>query len=159
LSKEEENELNYLQSVVQAYYSNPEELTQELLEMKGDLTARYTNNEIKKETREKLFTVIGDLMNTHPAELEHIAHNDVYFGLSATLDTDERMALLNEKITMNQASLDPFEEESMAVETLPSADIKGVMSDDGYEYLELPASSGNWFIRNKASGSWEPWTQ
>jgi hypothetical protein len=159
LSKEEENELNYLQSVVQAYYSNPEELTQELLDMKGDLTARYTNNEIKKETREKLFTVIGDLMNTHPAELEHIAHNDVYFGLSATLDTDERMALLNEKITMNQASLDPFEEESMPVETVPSADIKGVMSDDGYEYLELPASSGNWFIRNKASGSWEPWTQ
>ena len=159
LSKEEENELNYLQSVVQAYYSNPEELTQELLDMKGDLTARYTNNEIKKETREKLFTVIGDLMNTHPAELEHIAHNDVYFGLSATLDTDERMALLNEKITMNQASLDPFEEESRPVETVPSADIKGVMSDDGYEYLELPASSGNWFIRNKASGSWEPWTQ
>ena len=159
LSKEEENELNYLQSVVQAYYSNPKELTQELLDMKGDLTARYTNNEIKKETRAKLFTVIGDLMNTHSAELEHIAHNDVYFGLSETLDTDERMALLNEKISMNQTSLDPFEEESMPVETVPTADIKGVMSDDGYEYLELPASSGNWFIRNKASGSWEPWTQ
>jgi len=91
--------------------------------------------------------------------LEHIAHNDVYFGLSATLDTDERMALLNEKISMNQASLDPLEEESMPAETVPSADIKGVMSDDGYEYLELPASSGNWYIRDKASGEWEPWTQ
>ena len=159
LSREEENELNYLQSVVQAYYSNPEELTQELLNLKGDLTARYTNNEIKKETREKLFTVIGDLMNTHPAELEHIAHNDVYFGLAETLDVEERMALLNEKITMDQASLDPFEEESMPVETVPSADIQGVMSDDGYEYLELPENSGNWFIRNKATGSWEPWTQ
>ena len=159
LSKEEENELNYLQSVVQAYYSNPEELTQELLNLKGDLTARYTNNEIKKETKEKLFTVIGDLMNTNPAELEHIAHNDVYFGLSETLGTDERMALLNEKISMNQASLDPLAEESMPAETVPSADVKGVMSDDGYEYLELPENSGNWFIRNKASGSWEPWTQ
>ena len=159
LSKEEENELNYLQSIVQAYYSNPEELTQELLSMKGDLTARYTNNEIKKETREKLFTVIGDLMNTHPAELEHIAHNDAYFGLAETLDVEERMALLNEKITMEQTSLDPFEEESGPVETVPSADIKGVLSDDGYEYLELPASSGNWYIRNKASGAWEPWTQ
>ena len=159
LSKEEENELNYLQSVVQAYYSNPEELTQELLDMKGDLTARYTNNEIKKETREKLFTVIGDLMNTHPAELEHIAHNDAYFGLAETLDVEQRMALLNEKITMDQASLDASEEESVPVETVPSADIQGVMSDDGYEYLELPENSGNWFIRNKASGSWEPWTQ
>ena len=127
--------------------------------MKGDLTARYTNNEIKKETKEKLFTVIGDLMNTNPAELEHIAHNDVYFGLSETLGTDERMALLNEKISMNQASLEPLAEESMPAETVPSADVKGVMSDDGYEYLELPASSGNWFIRNKTSGSWEPWTQ
>ena len=159
LSKEEENELNYLQSVVQAYYGNPEELTQELLNMKGDLTARYTNNEIKKETREKLFTVIGDLMNTHPAELEHIAHNDAYFGLAETLDVEQRMALLNEKITMDQASLDASEEESVPVETVPSADIQGVMSDDGYEYLELPENSGNWFIRNKASGSWEPWTQ
>ena len=159
LSREEENELNYLQSVVQAYYSNPEELTQELLNLKGDLTARYTNNEIKKETREKLFTVIGDLMNTPPAELEHIAHNDAYFGLAETLEVEQRMALLNEKITMDQASLDPSEEESMPVETVPSADIQGVMSDDGYEYLELPENSGNWFIRNKATGSWEPWTQ
>ena len=47
----------------------------------------------------------------------------------------------------------------MPVETVPSADIQGVMSDDGYEYLELPENSGNWFIRNKATGSWEPWTQ
>jgi hypothetical protein len=52
-----------------------------------------------------------------------------------------------------------LEEESMPAETVPSADIKGVMSDDGYEYLELPASSGNWYIRNEASGAWEPWTQ
>ena len=106
-----------------------------------------------------MFTVIGDLMNAPPAELEHIAHNDVYFGLAETLDVEERMALLNEKIIMDQASLDPFEEESMPVETVPSADIQGVMSDDGHEYLELPGNSGNCFNRNKASGSWEPWTQ
>jgi hypothetical protein len=60
---------------------------------------------------------------------------------------------------MNQAPLQPFEEEGMAVETVPSAGNEGVMSDDDDECLELPASSGNWFIRNKASGSWEPWTQ
>ena len=82
----------------------------------------------------------------------------MYFGLAETLDVEERMALLNEKIIMDQASLDPFEEESMPVETVPSADIQGVMSDDGHEYPELPGNSGNWFIRNKASGSWEPWT-
>ena len=83
----------------------------------------------------------------------------MYFGLAETLDVEERMALLNEKITTDQASLDPFEEESMPVETVPSADIQGVMSDDGHEYLELPGNSGNCFNRNKASGSWEPWTQ
>lgn len=54
---------------------------------------------------------------------------------------------------MNQAPLQPFEEEGMAVETVPNTGNKGVMSDDDDECLELPASSGNWFIRNKASGS------
>jgi len=159
LSQEEENELTYLQSVVQAYFSEPNELNQELLDLKADLTARYTNNQIKKDTREKLFTIIDELMKTNPDELEHIAHNDVYFGLSDTLDTGERMALLNEKISMDQASIDPFEEEGMAVDTAPSDDVKGDVSEDGYEYLELPSGSGNWFIRNRVSGSWERWTQ
>ena len=159
LSKEEENELTYLQSVVQAYFSNPEELNQELLDLKADLTARYTNNQIKDDTRVKLFRIIDELMKTNPDELEHIAHNDVYFGLSDALGTDERMALLNEKVSMDQTSIDPFEEESMAVDTVPSDDVKGDVSEDGYEYLELPSGSGNWFIRNRVSGSWERWTQ
>ena len=127
--------------------------------MKADLTARYTNNQIKKDTREKLFTIIDELMKTPAEELEHIAHNDVYFGLSATLDTDERTALLNEKVSMDRTSVDPFEEEGMVVETVPSDDVKGDVSEDGYEYLELPSGSGNWFIRNRVSGSWERWTQ
>ena len=159
LSKEEENELTYLQSVVQAYFSNPEELNQELLDLKADLTARYTNNQIKDDTRVKLFRIIDELMKTNPDELEHIAHNDVYFGLSDALGTDERMALLNEKVAMDQTSSDPFEEEGIAVDTVPSDDVKGDVSEDGYEYLELPSGSGNWFIRNRVSGSWERWTQ
>jgi len=159
LSKEEENELSYLQSVVQAYFADHQSLIEELRDMKADLTARYTNNQIKKETREKLFTIIDDLMTTNPDELEHIARNDVYFGLAETLDTKQRSALLKEKVSMDQSGLDPFEEEGMVTDIIPNNDVKGTVSTDGYEYLELPIGSGNWFIRNQNSGSWERWSQ
>ena len=62
LSKEEEEELIYLQSLVQAYYYDSETITEELHQLKSDITARYTNNEIKKTTREKINTLISDLM-------------------------------------------------------------------------------------------------
>ena len=155
LSKEEENELSYLQSVVQAYFTDHQSLIEELRDMKADLTARYTNNQIKKETREKLFTIIDDLMVTNPDELEHIAHNDVYFGLAETLDTKQRVELLKEKVLMDQS----FEERGMVTDIIPNNDVKGTVSTDGYEYLELPTGSGNWFIRNQSSGSWERWSQ
>ena len=158
LSKEEENELSYLQSVVQAYFADHQSLIEELRDMKADLTARYTNNQIKKETREKLFTIIDDLMITNPDELEHIAHNDIYFGLAETLDTKQRAALLREKVSMEQNN-DPFEDAVMDADSVPSDAIKGTVSTDGHEYLELPADSGNWFIRNYESGSWERWDQ
>jgi len=158
LSKEEENELSYLQSVVQAYFADHQSLIEELRNMKADLTARYTNNQIKKETREKLFTIIDDLMTTDSEELEHIAHNDVYFGLAEALDTKDRAALLREKVSMEQDN-DPFEGAAMNADSVPSNAIQGTVSTDGHEYLELPADSGNWFIRNYESGSWERWDQ
>ena len=87
MTKEEQNELTYLQSIVQAYYDNPQELVDELNQLKGDLTGRYTNNEIKKQTREKLFTLIEDLLVSSPRELYQIAHNDAYFGLAGSIDS------------------------------------------------------------------------
>ena len=155
LSEEERNELMYLQSIVQAYFADHPSLIEELRNMKADLTARYTNNQIKKDTREKLLTIIDDLLTTNPEELEHIAHNEFYFGLSETLDTKQRAALLKEKVSMDQS----FEEEGIVTGIIPNNDVKGTVSTDGYEYLELPTGSGNWFIRNQSSGSWERWSQ
>ena len=72
--------------------------------LRGDLTGRYTNNEIKKDTREKLFTLIDDLLIAPPQELYRIAHNDAYFGLAGTLDSEDRSKLLEEKIAMSEFS-------------------------------------------------------
>ena len=102
LTKEERNELTYLQSIVQAYHSNPQELAEELNQLKGDLTGRYTNNEIKKDTREKLFTLIDDLLSSSPDELYRIAHNDTYFGLAGSIDSKDRTRLLDEKLAMSE---------------------------------------------------------
>ena len=66
LTKEERNELTYLQSLVQAYHSNPQELAEELVNLKGDITARFTNNQIKKETVEKLLILIEELQSSDP---------------------------------------------------------------------------------------------
>ena len=108
LTKEELNELTYLQSITQAYYGNPRELAEELEQLRGDLTARYTNNDIKKQTREKLFTLIDELLASTPDQLHRIAHNDAYFGLAGTLDAEDRTRLLNEKLAMtNQESATP----------------------------------------------------
>ena len=51
LSAEEEMELGHLQSVVQAYFNDVDELKEELFNLKSDLTARFTNGEIKADTR------------------------------------------------------------------------------------------------------------
>ena len=53
----------------------------------------------------------------------------------------------------------PFEDAVMDADSVPSDAIQGTVSTDGHEYLELPADSGNWFIRNYESGSWERWDQ
>ena len=158
LTKEELNELTYLQSLVQAYFSEPAELNEELQDMKSDLTGRFTNNELKKETREKLFILIDELLHTSPDELKRIAHNDAYFGLAGTIDSKERTELLEQKVAMRDAP-DTFETEFTMNPQTPNAEIKGVVSSDGYEYLEHPTGSDVWFIRNQSSGQWDEWKQ
>ena len=159
LTKEELNELTYLQSLVQAYFSEPAELNEELQDMKSDLTGRFTNNELKKETREKLFILIDELLHTSPGELKRIAHNDAYFGLAGTIDSKERTELLEQKVAMRDAPTALVTEFTPSPHT-PSLELKGAVSaEDGYEYLEHPTGSGVWFIRNQSSGQWDEWKQ
>ena len=161
LTKEEENELAYLQSLTQAYHTNPPELAEELEQLRGDLTARYTNNEIKKQTREKLMTLIDDLLASTPDQLKRIAHNDAYFGLAGAIDTEDRTQLLNEKLAMAAtegggpvASAAP--PASMATE--PAVTATGTVKDDGYEWLEWPVGSGDWYYRTAHSrAAWTKW--
>ena len=163
LTKEEQNELTYLQSIVQAYYDNPQELVDELNQLKGDLTGRYTNNEIKKQTREKLFTLIEDLLVSSPRELYQIAHNDAYFGLAGSIDSKDRTKLLNEKLAMSDAagpavSPQVSHPSQQQVVDEPPVDAVGAVNDDGYEWLEWPQSSGTWWYRTAYSNSlWQKW--
>ena len=153
LTKEEENELTYLQSLVQAYYTEPENLKQELRDLKAELTARYTNNEIKKDTREKLLTLIDELIESNHEDLLHIAHNDAYFGLHDTVGTEERAARLQEKISMDGDS-----EGDVFDEILPPISVQGKHNpDDGYEWLEYPAGSSSWFLRASPNDEWKAW--
>ena len=90
LSIEEEMELRHLQSIVQAYFKEPEILTEELNLLKSDISARFTNKEIKKETREIINILITDLTNMDVSELSRIAQDDNFFGLAGTIDVEER---------------------------------------------------------------------
>ena len=160
LTKEERNELTYLQSIVQAYFDNPQELAEELNQLKGDLTGRYTNNEIKKQTREKLFTLIEDLLASSPRELYQIAHNDAYFGLAGSIDSEDRTRLLQEKLAMSdsRSSIGTSPEPQQFGETIPPIDAVGAVQDDGYEWLEWPQDGGVWYYRTANSKiSWQKW--
>ncbi|MEC7167493.1 MAG: thrombospondin type 3 repeat-containing protein [Candidatus Thermoplasmatota archaeon] len=157
LTKEERNELTYLQSIVQAYYDNPQELADELNQLKGDLTGRYTNNEIKKQTREKLFTLIEDLLASSPRELYQIAHNDAYFGLAGSIDSEDRTKLLQEKLAMSEQS-GPSQEILTQDSIQPPIDLVGSVNDDGYEWVEWPQGSGSWWYRTAHSNhTWMKW--
>ena len=154
LSKEEMNELTYLQSLVQAYYADMETLVEELQQLNSDITARYTNNEIRKDTREKLITLIDDLLSTSPEQMKRVAYNDAYFGLLGTTDTVERTKLLQEEIAMRDSKAS----EEAPTNDQPSASQKGTINEqDGHEYLESPSGSGTWFIRNLSTGEWDHW--
>ena len=160
LTKEEENELTYLQSLTQAYYTNPQEFAEELEQLRGDLTARYTNNEIKKQTREKLMTLIDDLLASTPDQLKRIAHNDAYFGLAGAIDTEDRTLLLNEKLAMAPtAGSEPVAPVARPQATdEPAITAMGTVKDDGYEWLEWPQGSGEWYYRKAHSRtSWTKW--
>ena len=162
LSAEEEQELVYLQSLVQAYYYEPENMIEELYQLKTDLTARFTNNEIKKTTREKMNTLIVDLLMMDESELKRVANNEAYFGLAGTIDTNQRSELLSEELAMKSDTLEPefgFEIDSGGPELLqstPSNEIQGEINPaDNYEYLEHPSGSGTWYFRNSGTGEWD----
>ena len=151
LSKEERNELTYLQSLVQAYYDDPQEFAEELGNLKADLTARFTNNEIRRETREKLLVLIEELQSSTSSELYKIAHNDTYFGLSQVIDTNERTSLLEEKLAMSSGVDELNDSASPPVNSL------GDMDDKGTYWIEWPADSGTWHYRYAPEESWTIW--
>ena len=166
LTKEERNELTYLQSLVQAYHSNPEELVEELNQLKSDLTGRYTNNEIKKETREKLFTLIEDLLSSTPGELHRVAHSDAYFGLAGAIDSEDRSKLLEEKLAMGggfdsySANQSTHYSPQQTMINEPPIDVVGAVHDDGYEWYEWPQNSSSWWYREAHSNNmWEQWDE
>jgi len=42
---------------------------------------------------------------------------------------------------------------------LPQREVQGKISpEDGYEYIEMPSGSGNWFVRNIETGEWQKWS-
>ena len=148
LTKEELNELTYLQSITQAYYGNPRELAEELEQLRGDLTARYTNNDIKKQTREKLFTLIDELLASTPDQLHRIAHNDAYFGLAGTLDAEDRTRLLNEKLAMtNQESATPAPPAHHGQPSLTAelSVMRQWTDESGYTWAEMSDGSHRWW--------------
>ena len=151
LTKEERNELTYLQSLVQAYYNNPKEFAEELEDLKADITARFTNNQIKKETREKLLILIEELQSSTSSELYKIAHNDTYFGLSQVVDTDERTSLLEEKLAMSEDAVELNHSDT------PPGNLLGDLDDKGTYWIEWPAGSGTWHYRYAPSETWTVW--
>jgi hypothetical protein len=164
LSAEEEMELGHLQSVVQAYFNDVDELKEELFNLKSDLTARFTNGEIKADTRKLIFTLIGELLIMESAELKRIAHDDRFFGLAGTTDTKERLEMLEIEKAMRSFDEDSGHEETDSIgsdfldKNSPSPETKGVINeDDGHEYIEHPADSGRWFIRNYRTNMWDEW--
>ena len=136
LSAEEEMELGHLQSVVQAYFNDVDELKEELFNLKSDLTARFTNGEIKVDTRKLIFTLIGDLLTMESAELKRIAHDDRFFGLAGTTDTKERLEMLEIDKAMRSFDDDSIDEETESFgsdfldKNSPSPETKGIINED-----------------------------
>jgi hypothetical protein len=162
LNKEEIRELEYLKSLVQTYYQDSEMLHDELYQLKSELTARYTNSEIKKVTREKLNTLISDLLAMEAEELDRVAHNDAFFGLGGALSTKERGEYLEQDALMRfDDNVVGVEQELDSTQTLsshPSKEVKGQVNEtDGHEYLEHPSGSDSWYYRNHSNGEWVRW--
>jgi hypothetical protein len=164
LNEEELRELEYLKSLVQTYHDDPEVLRDELFQVKSELTARYTNGEIKKVTLEKMNTLVADLLAMEPSDVSRIAHNDSYFGLGGAMDTDERAEYMSQDVLMRSldTGLQPQNAVS-AVQTVPghpSKELKGNHNEsDGHEYLEYPTGSGAWYYRRTSNAEWKEWVQ
>ena len=156
LSKEEIKELNYLQSLVQAYYYDVESLFEELEQLRTDLTGRYTNNEISKNTREKIVTLIEDLQTMDSSQISGIANSEAYFGLAESTGVEERTELLEQELAMRA---DENIVESAPVTGMhPDTSLTGKISpEDGHEYLEHPSQSGVWYFRNQTTKHWDKW--
>ncbi|MGB1991890.1 MAG: hypothetical protein ACPHUO_06910, partial [Candidatus Poseidoniaceae archaeon] len=155
LTGEEMKELTFLQSLVQAYYYDSNMLNQELEQLRADLTGRYTNNEIRKSTREKIVTLIEDLQGMDENQLGAIANSEAYFGLADTTDASERSELLEQELAMRT-----YDETPVVTPTVSHPDasiVGGISPEDGHEYLEHPTGSGVWYYRNQATNQWEKW--
>jgi hypothetical protein len=164
LNEEEIRELEYLKSLVQTYYQDSEVLRDELYQLKSELTARYTNSEIKKVTLEKINTLIADLLAMEPSDVSRVAHNDAYFGLGGALDTDARAEYMSQDVLMRDSTISKIHaNDALEIQTIngsPSKEMKGqIRETDGYEYLEHPAGSEAWFYRNRSTGQWVVWKQ
>jgi hypothetical protein len=164
LNAEEVRELEYLKSLVQTYYQDPEVLRDELYQMKSELTARYTNSEIKKVTLEKINTLIADLLAMDPSDVSRIAHNDAYFGLGGSMDTGARAEYMSQDVLMR--SMDTDLDHGASVNDAqshaghPSKEVQGSLNEsDGHEYLEYPTGSGAWYYRNRSTREWVEWKQ
>jgi hypothetical protein len=164
LNKEEIRELEYLKSLVQTYYQDPEVLRDELYQMKSELTARYTNSEIKKVTLEKINTLITDLLAMEPSDVSRVAHNDAYFGLGGAMDTGLRSVYMSQDVLMREMETDLSHGEAVNAAPIyaghPPKEMKGELNEsDGHEYLEYPSGSGAWFYRVHSTEEWVSWTQ
>ena len=164
LNAEEVRELEYLKSLVQTYYQDPEVLRDELYQMKSELTARYTNSEIKKVTLEKINTLIADLLAMEPSDVSRIAHNDAYFGLGGAMDTTARAEYMSQDVLMRESEAELAHASALNVaHTLaghPGVEVKGQLNEtDGHEYLEYPTGSGAWYYRNRSTREWVEWKQ
>jgi len=164
LNKEEIRELEYLKSLVQTYYQDPEVLRDELYQMKSELTARYTNSEIKKVTLEKINTLITDLLAMEPSDVSRVAHNDAYFGLGGAMDTGLRSEYMSQDVLMREMETDLSHGEAVNAAPIyaghPPKEMKGELNEsDGHEYLEYPSGSGAWFYRVHSTEEWVSWTQ
>tara|TARA_Y100001978_G_scaffold18769_1_gene14514 strand:+ start:197 stop:5857 length:5661 start_codon:yes stop_codon:yes gene_type:complete len=160
LTREETQELTYLQSVLRAYHDEEEIFEEELKSYKSEITAKYTNNEIKKATLEKINLLISDLLTMDSSELERIANDESYFGLMGTTKIKQRKSNLSKNIAMKDTKNEKISnlDDNVYNKNNPPDSISGEINEnDGYEYIQWPKNSGRWFIKNKRTKQWEEW--
>ena len=142
MSGEEEEELLYLQSLLQAYYKQPDIFSEELYQYKSVLTARYTNNEIKQKTRKKLNYLIEGLQKMSAEELKVVANDDLYFGLAGTVDTKQRSELLAQDLALSD-NTDSTDAIAVTENPLPETPLNELVSIEGWDDEKLLEADGN----------------